>query len=125
VFFQIGLIAPPSNLRHSLATLLAALTRGEPINVYSTIDVALQEAASLRLGMLIVDSATLRSESAQAWEQVQRQWPQAAIVVLLAEEEPTLVQLHAPNMTPVTAGTAAPQLRMLFDKLLQALRNTL
>ena len=123
MFFHICLIAPPSNLRHSLATLLAALTRGEPINEYSTIDVALQEAASLRLGMLIVDSATLGSEPARACEQLQRQWTQAAIVVLLAEQEPTVVEPFPPDVTPVTAGTAASQLRMLFDKLLQELRK--
>lgn len=123
MFFHICLIAPPGNLRHSLAILLAALTRGEPINVYSTIDIALHEAASLWLGMLIVDSTTLGSDPAQACEQLQRQWPKAAIVVLLVEEEPTPIQLLSPTVTPVTAGTAAPQLRMLFDRLLQELRK--
>lgn len=123
--FHICLIAPLSTLRHSLAILLAALTRGEPIHVYSTIDVALQKAACLRLGMLIVDSTTLGSDPAQTWAQVQRQWPQAAIVVLLAEEEPMLIEPFPPNVMPVTAGTAAPQVCMLFDKLLQELRKTL
>ncbi|MCB0189071.1 MAG: hypothetical protein KDE31_32600, partial [Caldilineaceae bacterium] len=79
-------------------------------------------AATLQLGLLIVDSTALSSNPAHTIDHLHQQWPIAQIVALI-DEETDLQPPSAPHVTVVTVGTGAMQLRTLLNHLLQTLRE--
>ena len=116
MLFLIFLIAPPGNLRHSLAVLLTSLGADQQIEQFDIIHAAFAQQAAKPPDLIMCDLVALDDAVTGELAALRSRWPQAHLVVMSDAEEAS-VRL-AGSAIVVNTGAAATRLRAILSDLL-------